>query len=120
MTEKTITIKGKEYPIVFDMQTIMHFETVAGKSVFKTQFETLRDRLAVTYAAVISADENTSLTFEEMVGNKTLDDFTEVVKNFHTVSLLMGEFFKVPDIEKELEPEPQPDEENDEGEKPKN
>ena len=38
-----ITINGKQYPVIFDMQTIMNFEEVtSGKSFFTENLTTLK------------------------------------------------------------------------------
>ena len=70
MTKKEITINGKQYPVIFDMQTIMNFEEVTGgKSFFTENLTTLKNRIALIIAAVTAADENRmSQTTQAMQG----------------------------------------------------
>lgn len=100
MTQKKITINGKEYPIVFTMDTLMNFETIVGKSFFETDFKTLKDRMALVCAAVITAKEDTDLTIEALKGNNDLEAIQQIILAYNTVSEAMLAFFKVPDVVK--------------------
>ena len=117
MTQKKITINGKEYPVVFTMDTLMNFETIVGKSFFETDFKTLKDRMALVCAAVITANENTDLTIEALKGNNDLKAIQQIIEAYNIVTEAMGEFFQVPDIVKAEEEAEQTD---DDGEKAKN
>lgn len=100
MTQKKITINGKEYPVVFTMDTLMNFETIVGKSFFETDFKTLKDRMALVCAAVITANENTDLTIEVLKGNNDLKAIQQIIEAYNIVTVVMGEFFKVPEVVK--------------------
>ena len=100
MQKKNITINGKEYPIVFTMDTLMNFETIVGKSFFETDFKTLKDRMALVCAAVITANENTDLTIDALKGNNDLKAIQQIIKAYNIVTVVMGEFFQVPDVVK--------------------
>jgi len=100
MTQKKITINGKEYPIVFTMDTLMNFETIVGKSFFETDFKTLKDRMALVIAAVITAKEDTDLTIEALKGNNDLEAIQQIINAYNIVSNAMLAFFKVPDVVK--------------------
>ena len=99
MTQKEITINGQNYPIVFNMQTILNFEEISNKSFFGEGFDKLKDRIALIISAVLAADKNTSLTIEEMIQT---DKFAVVKEEFTAYAIVMelaNEFFKVPDVE---------------------
>lgn len=117
MQKKNITINGKEYPIVFTMDTLMNFETIVGKSFFETDFKTLKDRMALVCAAVITANENTDLTIDALKGNNDLKAIQQIIEAYNIVTVVMGEFFEVPDVVKSEEAAEHTD---DDGEKAKN
>ena len=119
MTQKEITINGQQYPVVFTMDTLMNFERIVSKSFFETDFKTLTDRMALIIAAVITANEKTTLTVEAMKGNNDLKAVQQIIAAYNIVAALMGEFFDVPEVVKQAEAEEQqPTNEGDE--KPKN
>ena len=103
MQKKNITINGKEYPVVFTMDTLMNFETIVGKSFFETDFKTLKDRMALVCAAVITANENTDLTIDALKGNNDLKAIQQIIEAYNIVTVVMGEFFQVPDVVKSEE-----------------
>ena len=120
MTKKEITIKGKQYPVAFDMQTIMNFEEVTeGKSFFTENHLTLKNRIALIIAAVTAADKDTPLEVKDLVGSRTLEDVQEIIAAYNVIDQLAAEFFKIPEIEKKNNPEP-PAEETEGEDKPKN
>lgn len=110
MNNKEITINGKQYPVTFDMQTMMNFESITGgKSFFASNFATITDKVALIAAAVYSADENSDITIEAIVGNKDFEAVRQIVAAFAIVSDIMEPFFKIPEIEKQNAPEPPAD-----------
>lgn len=120
MTKKEITINGKQYPVIFDMQTIMNFEEVtSGKSFFTENLTTLKNRIALIIAAVTAADENTSLEVKDITGNRSMAEVQQIIAAYAVIDSLAAEFFKIPEIEKKNNPEP-PAEETEGEEKPKN
>jgi hypothetical protein len=103
MTERKIIINGEEYPVVFTMDTLMNFERIVNKSFFETDFKTLVDRMALIIAAVITANEKTTLTVEAMKGNGNLEAVQQIIAAYTVVAELMGEFFEVPEVLKKSE-----------------
>ena len=99
MTQKEITINGKTYPVVFTMDTMMNFEEIADKSFFETDLKRLKDRLAIIMAAVITADDKTTLTVEELRGNGDLEAVQQIIAAFNIVMEASTEFFKIPAVE---------------------
>ena len=120
-TEKnTVTIAKKQYKIAFDMQTIMNFEEITGESFFNANLEhpSLKNRIAIVLAAVLSADKDTDLTVEMLTGKGDWQAVKDIMVAFTAVIMLSTKFFGIPDIEKQNEPEPQPAAETDGDEKP--
>ncbi len=111
MTQKEITINGKTYPIVFTMDTMMNFEEIADKSFFEIDLKRLKDRLAIIMAAVITADDKTKLTVEELRGNGDLEAVQQIIAAFNIVMEASTEFFKIPSVEPKDE-KPDDDEDN--------
>ena len=120
MKQKEITIQGKQYPVVFDLQTMMNFEEITnGQSFFGANLETLKSRVAIIAAAAISADEKTDLTVEAILGDKDYKAMQQIIAAYNIVMTLASVFFPIPEIEKKNIPE-QPAEETEGDEKPKN
>lgn len=120
MKQKEITIQGKQYPVVFDLQTMMNFEEITnGTSFFGAPLDTLKNRVAIIAAAAISANDKTDLTVEKILGDKDYKAMQQLVEAYNTVMTLAGEFFPIPEIEKKNNPA-QKAEETEGEEKPKN
>ena len=51
METKKITINGKEYPVVFNLQTIIYYEKDAKKTFFGEDFKQTEDRIYLIAAA---------------------------------------------------------------------
>lgn len=115
MEQKEITINGRKYPVVFTMDTLMNFEEIVSKSFFESDFKTLKDRMALVIAAVITADSKTSLTIDECRGNGDLAAVQQIIQAYTVVMELSAAFFKVPEVVAKAEAEEQqPAEEGDE------
>ena len=115
---KEITINGKEYPIEFNMQTMMNFERITeGKSFFKSNFDTIEDRIAIIAAAVFAANKDADITIDAIIGNKDLEAVQQIIAAFSIVADLMKPFFKISDIEKQNNPESEQKPEEEEGAK---
>ncbi len=122
MKKKEITIQGVTYPVTCDMQTLLNYEEIVKHSFFKTDWTSPRitERMALIYAAVLSADDNATLKFEDLKGQGSWNDIEQLITAFSVVSLLMTEYFPVPDIEQQNAPEPSDEQDTDDEDKPKN
>lgn len=118
MKQKEITIQGKQYPVVVNMQTIINFEDIVNMSIFEANLSTIKNRIALICAAVLSADKNTTLTISDIKGNGDFEAIKAINAAYIVMSELVAEFFHIPEIEKNKVD--QPDEKEDEGEQPKN
>ena len=95
---KTVLINGREHPIKFNMSTILAYEDIMGKSFFGENFSTVKEQIALVYAAVISANSETPLKIEELFG---IDDWQEFQKIVSEVMQLSSEFFHIPAVMEE-------------------
>ena len=115
MTQKEITINGKQYPVIFTLATLSNFEEITRNAFFSQNLDTVKNRIAIICAAAIAADENTELTVEELRGKDSWEDYVQISNAYQVVMKLAEKFFKKPEVEKEEE---KPAEEGDA--KPKN
>ena len=99
MKKKKITIQGVDYPVVFDMQAMLNFESIANKSFLGNDFHLTRDRIALIVGAVIAADEDTEITVEKVVGNKDFQAVKEIIEAYNTIMSLAEDFFDIPNVE---------------------
>lgn len=100
MTESKITLHGQDYPVAFNLQTIINFEDIAGHSIFVDNLTTMHSRVAMIMAAVLSADEETALTINGILGNKDWQATTEIIAAYAIVDSMASDFFKIPEMEK--------------------
>ena len=112
MTEKTIKIAGKDYPVIFNMQTILNFEEGANKSFFGEKFEKMWDRLVLISAAIYAKTKKQTLNIETLIENSDSSIFNEINLAFATVMELAAEFFNIPAIEPKEEVEEQAEEDD--------
>ena len=103
MKQNFITIAGVQYPVQFDLDTVMLFEEIVDHSFFADEFKTLKSQMAITVAAALSADKDTKLTVDAIMGAKDMQAYKEAVEAYTVVMELAGEFFKVPVVEQQPE-----------------
>ena len=116
MEQKTITIQGQEYPVVFDFQTLLNFEEIAKHGFFEANFGKLFERIAIIAAAVISADPDSDITYEKIVGKGDAKAVAEITSNFAIVLELCNAYFEVPEVEKKNDHPDDEDEQEDQQE----
>lgn len=93
MNERKITIDGKEYPVKFNMSTLIAFEQTSDKSFFGENFDKLYSRVILVFAAMFAADEK--ITTEVLLQS---NDWQGITKAFNTIMEMAAGFFKVPQI----------------------
>lgn len=101
MNKTEIKIQNKQYPVVFNIQTIINFEKIAKRGFFGDPIEALKDRIAIIIASVLSADENTDLTVATIMGKQDLSAVKDIFSAFSAVMELVGDFFDVPEVMKQ-------------------
>lgn len=106
MTQKVITINGKNYPIIFTLKTLSNFEEITGKAFFSADLDLVKNRIAIICAAAIAADKDTTLTVDELRGNETWNDYVTIADAYTEVMTLAKEFFPVPKVEGQQDDEP--------------
>lgn len=99
MNNKEITIKGKQYPVAFNMKTMINFEEIADKSFFSENFKHMRDQIALILAAVLSADDKTALTVDDLTSCDSQESVMEVITAFAVVMDMAEKFFENPAVE---------------------
>lgn len=97
-----ITINKKKYPVVVNMGTLISYEQITGKSILGDEngLKMAGERMVLIFAAVMSADRDTTLTLDDLMKNADWQEFNDasvIVLN------LLAKFFNIPDIEAEAE-----------------
>ena len=102
MTQKIITLQGKQYPVVFGMKTMVGYEEIVGKGWFTTDWSDVkfRERMAVVVAAILAANEKSKISADDLLSIDNVDDMKELIKAFNDIMELSTEFFKLPAVEK--------------------
>lgn len=110
-----ITINKKKYPVVVNMGTLISYEQITGKSILGDEngLKMAGDRMVLIFAAVLSADKDTTLTLDDLMKNADWKEFNDASV---TVLNLLAKFFNIPDIEAEKEKK----DDTSDGKKPKN
>jgi hypothetical protein len=101
MNKKTITLGGKEYAVVFNMQAMLNYEFIAGKSFFGEDFALLKERMALIVAAVTAADEEAELKLTDLVNGADIQVLKDIITAFAVVMTLVSDFFGKPAVEPE-------------------
>ena len=92
-----ITINGKQYPVIFNMSTLMTYEGVTGRSIFGEKFVRVAEQVPLVFSAVLSADPKTSLTLEDLFN---CDNYNDFVNAANSVLKMLKDFFKIPEVVK--------------------
>lgn len=114
MKQNIVTFNCVNYPVVFDLQALTNFEDITKQGFFEANLNTTNNRMAIVIASVLSADEDTKLTIEEMRGNKSFDDYKQIIEAYNVVMTLANDFFKIPEVEKSKDPKPEEQEQEQE------
>lgn len=109
MKTKEITINGQTYPITFTIKTLMGYEDITKKKFFRkdNKLESLSDKVALVYAAIIAADDKAQITIDEMMNADKMEILNDIINAFNELDAMASEFFRVPAVE--------PTEDEDEG-----
>ena len=94
----------KQYPVEFNMQTIISFEEIASKSFFTSTLDKTLERAALILAAVMTADKKTTLTIEDILGKFDMKAVTDIINATNILMPMVKDFFKIPDVEPKDEP----------------
>lgn len=97
---KEITIAGKQYPVLFNMSTLLSFEQITDRSFFGEKFTMHKERLAIIFAALYAADNKTPVSIETLLNS---NDWNEINQAFTVVMEMASEFFDIPKVVKDAE-----------------
>ena len=117
MQTKEVNIKGQTYQVVFNLQTLLLFEEIIGYSFFGVEFVKFKERIALTIAAILSANKDADIDYDYIVKNADAETILDITKAYAEVMKLAGKFFKIPEVEPK---DDQPADVTDGDEKPKN
>lgn len=119
MKQKEITIGGQQYPVAFTLKTIDGFERITSTPFSTANLDLIHNRMALILAAALTADENTKLTAETIIGDGDLKALKQITAATTTIMELAKEFFEVGALD--VTDAPDTTEDNTEGdESPKN
>lgn len=93
--KREVVLNGKTVAVTFNMNTLLSYEEITGKSFFGEDFNLTKEQLALIYAAAVAADSETTLTVDDLLNS---DDWDGVKAAFETVMELASEFFHLPTI----------------------
>lgn len=98
MKQEKVIINGKEYPVVFNLQTILNYEELSGRSFFDDPLKRLQSQISLVFSAIIAADENTSVKAEDFLKADSGKAVTDIINAFTVVMTMAGDFFKTPAV----------------------
>lgn len=100
MNKKEITLNGKPVAVAFTLATLLTYEEITDSNFFGEQFEKLKERIALIFAAIHTANHETTITIDDLL-NST--NWQEIAEAFTTVMQMAGDFFKLPKVIEEAE-----------------
>lgn len=95
MKQKEITIGGQQYPVAFTLKTIDGFERITSTPFSTANLDLTHNRMALIVAAALTADENTKLTAEAIIGDGDLNALKQITAATTTIMELVTEFFEI-------------------------
>lgn len=97
---KKIEILGKNVEVAFNGLAMTEIEAITGKSFFEEKFDTQKARAALIYACIFGADEDTSISMNDILKNAKWGEFAAAFNECQKMSL---EFFELPTVVKNTE-----------------
>ena len=98
--QKVITLNGNPVTVSFTLTTLLTYEELTDSNFFGEQFEKLKERIALIYAAIYTADRETTITVDHILST---DNWQEISDAFTTVMQMAGDFFKLPKVIEDAE-----------------
>lgn len=93
-----VIIDGHEYPVAFNLSTLIAFEQTAGHSFMEDDFGSFLSRAIIIWAAMFSADDSVKTDAVIKSG-----DWQGISDAYVRVMNLAADFFHVPGIVEEAE-----------------
>lgn len=98
MKQKKITIDGHEYPVEFNLSTLIVFEQTVDHSFFEEDWRNLYCRAILIWAAMFSADDSVKTDIV-----LRCSDWQGVNNAFSVIVKMADEFFNIPKIVEDAE-----------------
>ena len=102
MTEKTITILGKEVRVRYCAAAENGFEQIRGKSIYDIDIHSQEDLVALSISSIVAAyartKEDAPITADDLLYDAKPQDLVEIVK---TVIELRNEWYGIPAVVEE-------------------
>lgn len=98
MKQKKITIDGHEYPVEFNLSTLIVFEQTVEHSFFEEDWRNLYCRAILIWAAMFSADDSVKTDIV-----LRCSDWQGVNNAFSVIVKMADEFFNIPKIVEDAE-----------------
>ena len=95
MLKKEIILNGKPVAVSFTLTTLLTYEELTDSNFFGEQFDKLKERIALIYAAIYTADRETTITVDDILST---DNWQEIADALTTVMQMAGDFFKLPKV----------------------
>ena len=89
MKQKEITIGGQQYPVAFTLKTIDGFELITSTPFSTANLDLTHNRMALIIAAALTADEDTKLTVEAIIGDGDLKALKQITTATTTIMELV-------------------------------
>lgn len=95
MEKKEITLNGKPVAVAFTLATLLTYEEITDKNFFGEQFERMKERVDIIFAAIKTANRETATTRDDLLNS---NNWQEISDAFNTVMTMAGDFFKLPKV----------------------
>lgn len=99
MTEKTITLCGKQVKVIYCAAAENGFETLSGKGIADLDFTRSQDLMHLALACIIAAyardKQDPSITGDDLLYNATPQELTEL---YTTALTLRNEWYGMPKV----------------------
>ena len=100
MNKKEITLNGKPVAVAFTLATLLTYEEITNSNFFGEQFERMKERVDIIFAAIKTANRETTITVDDILNT---DNWQEIADAFTTVMTMAGDFFKLPKVIEDAE-----------------
>ena len=89
--------------MAFNLQTMINFESITGKSFFGQDFKLIGDQTVLVVAAILSENSDADINYDGLVKASSFRTLQEIVEASNIIMALASDFFKIPDVIKEEE-----------------
>lgn len=76
--ENKITLLGEELNIAYNLATQITYEKITDKAFDPADLAKTENRLSLCYACIIVNNENTKITFEQILRELSIEDYSKL------------------------------------------